>query len=138
MVFISINLIRALIVKPAWVLGVSRLRLRSTGPKAEINWTLRLRENSRKLSQFTRSILASIIKLYSEGLLSREEFEGVVRMLGIPLYSQDNPARYEEVTEEEPALEEPVDDDECVNDDVERVEEEYVGWRFVRGLMSYD
>jgi len=59
-------------------------------------------------------------------------------MLGIPLYSQDNPARYEEVTEEEPALEEPVDDDECVNDDVERVEEEYVGWRFVRGLMSYD
>ncbi|ADN49472.1 hypothetical protein [Vulcanisaeta distributa] len=108
----------------------------------QLNWPIKLRELSIRLQDRSYRTAQEAIKLYVNGLLSKDAVIEIIRLSGVSLSRYMNPRRYLVYDDNDEVIEN-VDDviinefDE-VNDDVKEVEEEYVGQRIIRRLMGND
>ncbi len=111
-------------------------------PYYQLNWPIKLRELSIRLQDRSYRTAQEAIKLYVNGLLSKDAVIEIIRLSGVSLSRYVNPRRYLVYDDNDEVIEN-VDDviinefDE-VNDDVKEVEEEYVGQRIIRRLMGND
>ncbi len=107
----------------------------------QLNWPIKLRELSIKLQDKSYKIAREAIRLYADGLIDKETLREIIRVSGIPLSKHISPRKYERYDNEE-AMDEAreiiINDFEEVSAELEEVEEEYVGQRIIRRLMSND
>ncbi len=108
----------------------------------QLNWPIKLRELSIRLQDKSYKTAQEAIRLYVNGLLSKDAAIEIIRLSGVSLNKYINPRRYLVYDGDDEVIEN-VDDviinefDE-VNDDVKEVEEEYIGQRIIRRLMGND
>ncbi|MGC8606902.1 MAG: hypothetical protein ACP5L5_05015 [Vulcanisaeta sp.] len=108
----------------------------------QLNWPIKLRELSIKLQDRSYKIAREAIRLYTNGLLSKDALMEIVRLSGIPLNKYVSPKKYLIYENNEETVEDNEDvifnDFEEVNDNIKEVKEEYIGQGVIRRLMDYD
>ncbi|WP_054841968.1 hypothetical protein [Vulcanisaeta distributa] len=108
----------------------------------QLNWPIKLRELSIRLQDKSYKTAQEAIKLYVNGLLSKDAVIEIVRLSGVSLSKYVNPRRYlvydgnDEVVENMDDV--VINEFDEVGDDVKEVEEEYVGQRIIKRLMGND
>ncbi|WP_243669891.1 hypothetical protein [Vulcanisaeta sp. JCM 16161] len=97
--------------------------------------SIRLQDKSYKIAQ-------EAIRLYVDGLLSRDAVMEIIRLSGVSLSRYVNPRKYLAYDGDDEVVEDTEDvvinELEEAEDEVKEVEEEYVGQRVIRRLMGND
>lgn len=106
-----------------------------------LNWSIKLMELSIKLQDKSHAIVKEAIRLYEEGVITRNDLMNIVRISGIRLSKNENLRKFEVyddeiITEENMELVE--DYESIVEDNYEEVNEEYVGQRLLKRVLNYD
>ncbi|WP_069807308.1 hypothetical protein [Vulcanisaeta thermophila] len=104
----------------------------------ELNWNIKLIEVSVKLQSKSRAVIKEALRLYGEGVITRDEALSIIRLSGARLGKVENPRRFEGYVGEEVVdnVEEVVGDEYDVPSDYEVVEEEYLGQRVLRRVLG--
>ncbi|GAB6945978.1 hypothetical protein JCM16161A_01080 [Vulcanisaeta sp. JCM 16161] len=108
----------------------------------QLNWPIKLRELSIRLQDKSYKIAQEAIRLYVDGLLSRDAVMEIIRLSGVSLSRYVNPRKYLAYDGDDEVVEDTEDvvinELEEAEDEVKEVEEEYVGQRVIRRLMGND
>ncbi|WP_054857943.1 hypothetical protein [Vulcanisaeta sp. JCM 16159] len=111
-------------------------------PNYQLNWPIKLRELSIKLQDKSHKVAQEAIKLYVNGLLSKDAVIEIIKISGVSLSRYVNPRKYLRYDGNDEVIENTEDivinEFEEVNNDIKEVNEEYIGQRMIKRLMSDD
>lgn len=120
---------------------VRRVNYRLSLENRDLNWNIKLMELSIKLRDKSRDMVKEVLRLYMEGVITKDEVMDVIRISGIRLSKLENARRYESYNdlEIEDNNEELLEDyEDVVDEDYDEVNEEYVGERVLRRVFDHD